>query len=101
MDCQWIQYLHLVGFLRASFWPPDEICLIGRYGGIGRALFKWRPEPTQHMQKALSQMNLQLHHVLSDIMGVSGMAILDANLAGERDANQARRLVQSACSQLP
>jgi transposase len=42
-------------------------------------------EHTQHMQKALSQMNLQLHHVLSDIIGVSGMAILDAILAGERD----------------
>jgi transposase len=65
------------------------------------SLVQMAAEPTQHMQKALSQMNLQLHHVLSDIMGVSGMAILDANLAEERDANQARRLVQSACSQLP
>jgi transposase len=45
-------------------------------------------EHTQHMQKALRQMNLQLHHVLSDITGVSGMAILDAILAGERDPSK-------------
>jgi hypothetical protein len=49
-------------------------------------------EHTMHMQKALSQMNLQIHHVLSDITGVSGLAILDAILAGERDPIQLAKL---------
>jgi transposase len=70
-DCQWLQYLHTVGLLRGSFRPEDAICQV-------RSLL-------QHMQKALSQMNLQLHHVLSDLTGQSGMAILDAILGGERN----------------
>jgi transposase len=84
-DCQWIQYLHSVGLLKASFRPPDEICVIRSLWRHRESLVQMAAEHTQHMQKALSQMNLQLHHVLSDITGVSGMAILDAILAGERD----------------
>jgi transposase len=84
-DCQWIQYLHSVGLLRASFRPPDEICVIRSLWRHQESLVQVAAEHTQHMQKALSQMNLQLHHVLSDITGVSGLAILDAILAGERD----------------
>src|ERR1017187_7359731 len=83
-DCQWIQYLHSVGLLRASFRPPDEICVIRSLWRHRESLVQMAAEHTQHMQKALSQMNLQLHHVLSDITGVSGMAILDAILDGER-----------------
>jgi transposase len=82
-DCQWIQYLHSVGLLKASFRPPDQICVV-------RSLWRHRESLVQMaaasaMQKALSQMNLQLHHVLSDITGLSGMRILDAIVAGERD----------------
>jgi transposase len=84
-DCQWIQYLHSVGLLKASFRPPDEICVIRSLWRHRESLVQMAAEHTQHMQKALSQMNLQLHHVLSDITGVSGLAILDAILAGERD----------------
>jgi transposase len=75
-DCQWIQYLHAVGLLKASFRPPDEICVIRSLWRHRESLVQMAAEHTQHMQKALSQMNLQLHHVLSDITGVSGMAIL-------------------------
>jgi transposase len=84
-DCQWIQYLHSVGLLKASFRPTDEICVIRSLWRHRESLVQMAAEHTQHMQKALSQMNLQLHHVLSDVTGVSGMAILDAILAGERD----------------
>jgi transposase len=84
-DCQWLQYLHSVGLLRGSFRPPETVCAV-------RSLLRHRDNlvhlavcHTQHIQKALNQMNLQIHHVLSDITGVTGLAILDAILAGERD----------------
>lgn len=84
-DCQWIQDLHSVGLLKASFRPPDEICVLRSLWRHRESLIQMAAEHIQHMQKALSQMNLQLHHVLSDIVGVSGMAIPDAILAGQRD----------------
>src|SRR4051794_10480321 len=84
-DCQWIQYLHSVGLLKASFRPPDQICVIRSLWRHRESLIHMAAEHTMHMQKALSQMNLQLHHVLSEITGLSGLAILDAILAGERD----------------
>lgn len=84
-DCQWIQYLHAVGLLKASFRPVDQICVIRSLWRHRESLVQMAAEHTMHMQKALSQMNIQLHHVLSDITGVSGMAILDAILRGERD----------------
>ena len=84
-DCQWIQYLHSVGLLRASFRPPNEICAIRTLWRHRGSLLQMASEHTLHMQKALSQMNVQIHHVLSDITGFSGQAILDAILGGERD----------------
>jgi transposase len=91
-DCQWIQYLHSVGLLKASFRPPDEICVIRSLWRHRESLIHMAAEHIMHMQKALSQMNLQLHHVLSEITGLSGLAILDAILAGERDAVKLARL---------
>jgi hypothetical protein len=84
-DCQWIQYLHSVGLLKASFRPPDEICVIRSLWRHRESLIHMAAEHIMHMQKALSQMNLQLHHVLSEITGLSGLAIIEAILAGERD----------------
>src|SRR5215471_6519067 len=83
-DCQWLQYLHTVGLLRGSFRPDDAICQVRSLLRHRDGLVEMAAEHIQHMQKALSQMNLQLHHVLSDLTGKSGMAILDAILAGER-----------------
>ena len=77
-DCQWIQYLHSVGLLRTSFRPPDHICAVRALWRHRASLLQMAAEHTMHMQKALSQMNLQIHHVLSDITGTSGLAILDA-----------------------
>jgi transposase len=84
-DCQWIQYLHSVGLLKASFRPPDEICVVRSLWRHRESLVQMAAEHIMHMQKALSEMNLQLHHVLSDITGISGLNILDSILAGERD----------------
>jgi len=84
-DCQWLQYLHSVGLLRASFRPPETVCAVRSLLRHRDTLVQLAAVHTQHLQKALNQMNLQLHHVLSDITGVTGLAILDAILAGERD----------------
>jgi transposase len=84
-DCQWIQYLHSVGLLKASFRPPGDICAVRSLWRHRGSLLQMASEHIMHMQKSLSQMNLQIHHVLSDITGASGQAILDAILAGERD----------------
>ena len=93
-DCQWLQYLHSVGLLRASFRPPGFICAI-------RSLSLWRhrnsliqmaADHVLHMQRALDQMNLQIHRVHDDITGISGLKILDAILAGKRDPLSRARL---------
>jgi transposase len=84
-DCRWLQFLHSVGLLRSSFRPEDAICRVRSLLRHRDGLVEMAAEHIQHMQKALSQMNLQLHHVLSDLTGKSGMAILDAILAGERN----------------
>lgn len=91
-DCQWLQYLYAVGLLRASFRPPEAVCAVRSLLRHRDSLVQLAAAHTQHMQKALTQMNLQLHHVLSDLTGVTGLAILDALLAGERDPQVLARL---------
>ena len=90
-DCQWLQYLHSVGLLRASFRPPEPICAV-------RALLRHRTNLTrlagqqvQHWHKALAQMNIQIHNVLSDLTGETGLLILEAIMAGERNPQQLAR----------
>jgi transposase len=87
-DCQWLQYLHSVGLLRASFRPESAICALRSLSRHRANLVELAAVHVQHMQKALTQMNLQIHHVLSDLTGKSGLAILDAILDGKRDAEQ-------------
>jgi transposase len=94
-DCQWIQYLHSVGLLKASFRPPSDICAVRSLWRHRGSLLQMASEHILHMQKSLSQMNLQIHHVLSDITGTSGQAILDAILAGQRDPVQLAQLCNS------
>src|SRR5246127_270138 len=91
-DCQWLQYLHSVGLLRASFRPPGEICAIRSLWRHRSSLIQMAAEHVLHMQKALDQMNLQLHRVLNDVTGISGLKILDAILVGERDPLTLARL---------
>jgi transposase len=91
-DCQWIQHLHSVGLLRGSFRPDDEICAIRSLWRHRDNLIQLATLHLQHMQKALDQMNLQIHHVISDLAGTTGLAIVDAILAGERDPHQLAQL---------
>lgn len=87
-DCQWLQYLHCVGLLKASFRPAPEVCAVRSLLRHRDGLVALASHYVQHMQKALDQMNLQLHHVISDVTGTTGLAILDSILAGERDVNK-------------
>jgi transposase len=91
-DCQWIQHLHSVGLLRGSFRPDDEICAIRSLWRHRDNLIQLATVHLQHMQKALDQMNLQIHHVISDLAGTTGLAIVDAILAGERDPQKLAQL---------
>lgn len=85
-DCQWVQHLHTLGLLSGSFRPSDPICRLRSYLRHRDNLVKQGCVHVQHMQKAMTQMNIQLHHAISDITGVTGLAILDAILGGERDS---------------
>jgi hypothetical protein len=84
-DCQWLRHLHAVGLLRGSFHPPQAVRAVRALLRHRDSLVKMAASHVQHMQKALTQMNLQLHQVISDITGQTGLAILDAILDGERD----------------
>lgn len=91
-DCQWLQYLHWVGLLRAAFRPEDQICAVRAVMRHRAELVEMAAQHVLHMQKALTQMNVQLHHVISDIRGLTGMAIVDAILEGQRDPEQLAKL---------
>ena len=84
-DCQWIQRLHTYGLLQGSFRPEDPYCVLRTYLRHRDELVSARSTQTQHMQKALQQMNIQLAQVLSDVTGVSGLAIIQGILDGERN----------------
>lgn len=88
LDCQWIQRLHSYGLLNASFRPADAMCVLRSYLRYRDDLVCARGVQCQHMQKALQQMNVQLHQVLSDVTGLSGLRIIEAILAGERDVRK-------------
>lgn len=84
-DAQWLQQLHGYGLLRGSFHPPAEIAALRAYLRQRERLLDYAASHIQHMQKALTQMNLQLHHVVSDITGKTGMRIIRAILDGTRE----------------
>lgn len=84
-DAQWLQQLHEFGLLRGSFHPAPTVATLRAYIRQRERLLDYAASHIQHMQKALMQMNLQLHHVVSDITGKTGMRILRAILAGERN----------------
>ena len=92
LDCQWLQYLHSVGLLRASFRPEQDVCAVRSLLRHRESLVQMACVHVQHMHKALDQMNLQIHHVISDITGVTGLAIVDAIIAGKRDPKHLAKL---------
>lgn len=84
-DCQWLQRLHTYGLLSGSFRPEDSICVLRSFWRHRDNLIRYASSHVQHMQKALIEMNIQLHKVISDITGLTGMRIIRAILSGERD----------------
>src|SRR6266480_5341192 len=97
LDCQWLQQLHTYGLLQGAFRPPDEVCVLRSYLRQREMLIQASSMHIQHMQKALQQMNLLLHNVVSDITGVTGMKIIKAILAGERDPRVLARNRDERC----
>ncbi|MDZ8239224.1 MAG: IS110 family transposase [Nostoc sp. ChiQUE01a] len=85
LDCQWLQKLHTYGLLSGSFRPEDQICVLRSYIRQRDSLIKSASTHVQRMQKALIQMSLHLHKVISDVTGLTGMKIIKAIVAGERD----------------
>jgi transposase len=96
-DCQWIQKLHSWGLLTGSFRPDEEMCALRAYLRHRAQLIQHRAPHILHMQKSLQQMNIQLSQVLSDITGDTGMAIVRAIVAGERDAIKLAQLRDWKC----
>jgi transposase len=96
-DCQWIQKLHTLGMLRASFRPDAEMRALRTYLRHRAQLIQHRAPHVLHMQKALQQMNIQLPQVLTDTTGETGMAILRAIEAGERDSVKLAQLREPKC----
>ena len=85
LDCQWLQQLMSYGLLSGAFRPKDEICALRSIMRQRTMLLSYQGQHIQHMQKALSQMNIQLGNVISDVVGETGQRILRAIIAGERD----------------
>lgn len=86
LDCQWLWQLMSYGLLKGAFRPADEICVLRSYVRQRARLIGDAARCVQHMQKALTEMNIQLDEVLSDLMGKTGQQIVRAIVAGERDA---------------
>lgn len=101
IDCQWLQKLHSLGLLTASFRPEADIRALRTLLRHRAQLIEHRSPHILHLQKALQQMNLQLHHVLADITGLTGMQILRAIVAGERDPQVLATFRQPGCKASP
>ena len=85
LDCQWLQQLMTYGLLSGAFRPTEQVCVLRALWRQRGMLLRSQGRHVQHMHKALTQMNIQLTNVLSDIVGESGQKILRAIVAGERD----------------
>jgi transposase len=98
-DAQWLQQLHSYGLIRAIFQPDQRIAELRTYFRQRDLLVRYRSSHQQHMQKALMQMNLKLHHVVKDITGLTGRRIIDAILSGERDPQKLASLRDQRCKE--
>jgi transposase len=98
-DCQWLQQLHASGLLSPAFRPADDILPLRSYMRQRENLIKSSAMAVQHMQKALSQMNLHLSNVLNDIVGLTGMTIIRAIVSGMRDPKELAKFRHRNCKQ--
>lgn len=104
LDCQWLQQLHTYGLLAGSFRPDDQICILRSYMRQRDNLIKSASVHVLRMQKALTEMNVQLHRVISDITGTTGMAIIHAIVSGERNPQKLAALrdshIKASCTDI-
>jgi transposase len=84
-DCRWLQKLPMYGLLAPSFRPPEDLCQLRSLLRHRAHLIQMTVKHSQHIHKALDHMHLHLHHVIRDVTGVTGLRILRAIVAGERD----------------
>ena len=92
LDCQWLQQLMSFGLLHGAFRPSDQVCVLRSLTRQRAMILRSQGRFVQHMQKALTQMNIQLANTISDIVGETGQKIVRAILAGERDGMALARL---------
>ena len=92
LDCQWLQQLHTYGLLSGAFRPDGDIRRLRSYLRQRAMLVEYASQHIQHMQKALTQMNVKLQHVIRDITGKTGMDIMEAIAGGERNPRKLARL---------
>jgi transposase len=97
-DCEWIQRLHSCGLLRGSFRPEEAVCMLRTLVRDKANLVAERSDWVRRMQKSLDQMNVRVHRAVSDIGGVTGMAIMRAIANGERDAQKLAQLRDHRCN---
>jgi len=97
IDCQWLQTLHSCGLLRGSFRPTESICRLRALQRERANLVAERTRIVQRMQKALDQMNVQVHHAVANLAGKTGLSIVRAIDAGERNPAQLAKLRDARC----
>ena len=96
-DCQWLQKLHSCGLLRGAFRPPEAVAAVRSIIREKDNLTAMRIQAIQQMQKSLDQMNIRVHHAVSDIDGKTGTAIIKAIVEGERDPAKLAELRDRRC----
>jgi transposase len=96
-DCQWRQRLHTFGLLASAFRPTDQVWVLRSYLRQRAMWLSYARQHIQPMPKALTPMNIKLQQVVSDVTGETGMAIIRAMLAGERDPVKLARLRHDRC----
>jgi transposase len=97
LDCQWIQLLHSCGLLKGSFRPADDVCALRALIRERSTLIAESADWIRRMQKSLDQMNIRVHQAVSDLSGMTGMAIVRAIVGGERDPKMLANLRDARC----
>ena len=98
-DCQWLQKLHSCGLLRGGFRPPENIAAVRTLLREKESLVAMRAQCILQMQKSCDQMNVRIHHAVSDIDGKTGMDIIGAIVGGQRDPAVLAKLRDKRCKQ--
>lgn len=97
LDCQWIRQLHTHGLLDGAFRPPTAFLPLRAYTRHRKMLIEYTADHIRHIQKALDLMNVKLHLIVSDIVGVTGLKIIRAILGGQRDPGTLAALRMPGC----